>query len=103
MSAPIPAAARPRQASSAATSTSGDSEARGAIHWISTNSLMFTFLPVSTSPCANGSAEAMITAAANMSVTTTSARRRTSGSDPIARAGPTRSTFSDGTRLVITR
>ena len=38
ISTPMPAPARPRQASRLATSTSGDSEASGASHWIRRNS-----------------------------------------------------------------
>ena len=99
-SVPRPAFVFNRHANKPATSSSGASDASGASHCTSRNVSRPNCSPVSTSDCANGSAEARITPAAARSITMTTVRRRAVGRSPINWAGPTRCGSSAGARLI---
>ena len=71
-------------------SSSGASDARGASHCTSTNSLTPSSVPVSTSDSAKCSAHKMTVPAATANMATTARRRRLSSSPPMYSAGPTR-------------
>src|SRR5678816_415093 len=62
-SAPSPAGASPRNVQMRATMNSGASEASGASHWTSRNSLIPQPFPAATSDSANGSADMKMTQA----------------------------------------
>ena len=87
---PKAASSWPRRASTAATRSSGDSEARGASHWTSRNSSMPRTLPPWTSAPANGSAATRMTNPATAKSATTVARRARRGRSPTCFATPTR-------------
>jgi len=96
--APMPAAARIRQAIRLAAMNSGASEASGATHCTSRNSSMPSSVPVCTNPSANGSAEARMIPAAKANSSTRTGRRRRFGRLPITFAGPISSGSSAGWR-----
>lgn len=91
ISRPIAAEAFPRTAKMIATMNSGASDASGASHCTSRNWSTPSSCPDATSASANGSADAMITAADSTNIVITTLRRRPVGSAPIPAAGPTRS------------
>ena len=80
-----------RQAYNATTSSSGASEASGATHWTSRNSLTPSSVPVSTSDSAKCSATSRITTPATANIDSTLVRRARLPIAPTQAAGPIRS------------